>query len=48
MVCKERIYLNEKVIIILSLNKSECRKLLLSASSKIGFSLDTGIEVSAC
>ena len=39
--------LNEKAIIILSLNKSECRKLLRSASSMIGFSLDTGIEESA-
>ena len=37
--------LNEKAIIILSLNQSECRKLLRSASSRIGFSLDTGIEV---
>ena len=34
--------LNEKAIIILSLNQSECRKLLRSASSRIGFSLDTG------
>ena len=34
--------LNEKAIIILSLNQSE------SASSRIGFSLDTGIEESAC
>ena len=40
--------LNETVIIILSLNQSECRKLLRSASSRIGFSLDTGIEESAC
>ena len=40
--------LNEKAIIILSLNQSECRKLLRSASSRIGFSLDTGIEESAC
>ena len=40
--------LNENVIIILSLNQSECRKLLRSASSRIGFSLDTGIEESAC
>ena len=40
--------LNEKVIIILSLNQSECRKLLRSASSNIGFSRDTGIEESAC
>ena len=38
--------LNEKAIIILSLNQSECRKLLRSASSRIGFSLDTGIEES--
>ena len=36
--------LNEKAIIILSLNQSECRKLLRSASSRIGFSRDTGIE----
>ena len=42
--------LNEKAIIILILNQSECRKLLRSASSRIGFSLDTGIlvEESAC
>ena len=40
--------LNENVIIIFSLNKSECRKLLRSASSRTGFSLDTGIEESAC
>ena len=40
--------LNEKAIIILSLNQSECRKLLRSASSRIGFSRDTGIEESAC
>ena len=40
--------LHEKAIFILSLNKSECRKLLRSASSRIGFSLDTGIEESAC
>ena len=40
--------LNEKAIIILSLNQSECRKLLRSASSRIGFSRDTGIEASAC
>ena len=40
--------LNEKAIIILSLNQSECRKLLRSASSSIGFSLDTGIEENAC
>ena len=39
---------NEKVIIILSLNQSECRKLLRSASSRIGFNRDTGIEESAC
>ena len=38
--------LNEKAIIILSLN--QCRKLLRSASSRIGFSRDTGIEESAC
>ena len=38
--------LNEKAIIILSLNQSECRKLLRSASSRIGFSLDTRIEES--
>ena len=40
--------LNEKAIIIFSLNQSECRKLLRSASSRIGFSRDTGIEKSAC
>ena len=40
--------LNEKAIIILSLNQSECRKVLRSASSRIGFSRDTGIEESAC
>ena len=40
--------LNEKAIIILSLNQSECLKLLRSASSRIGFSRDTGIEESAC
>ena len=40
--------LNEKAIIILSLNQSECRKLLRSASSRIGFSRDIGIEESAC
>ena len=40
--------LNEKAIIILSLNQSECRKLLRSASSRIGFSRDTGMEASAC
>ena len=40
--------LNEKAIIILSLNQSECRKLLRSASSRIGFSRDTGIEESPC
>ena len=40
--------LNENAIIILSLNQSECRKLLRSASSRIVFSLDTGIEESAC
>ena len=39
--------LNEKAIIILSLNQSECRKFLRSASSRIGFNLDTGIEESA-
>ena len=39
---------NENAIIILSLNQSECRKLLRSASSRIGFSQDTGIEESAC
>ena len=39
---------NEKAIIILSLNQSECRKLLRSASSRIGFSLDTRMEESAC
>ena len=33
--------LNENAIIILSLNQSEWRKLLRSASSRIGFSLDT-------
>ena len=36
--------LNEKAILILSFNQSECRKLLRSASSRIGFSLDTRIE----
>ena len=40
--------LNEKAIIILSLNQSEWHKLLRSASSRIGFSLDTGIEERAC
>ena len=40
--------LNENAIIILSLNQSECRKLLRSASFKIGSSLDTEIEESAC
>ena len=40
--------LNENAIIILSLNQSECHKLLQSASSRIGFSLYTGIEESAC
>ena len=40
--------LNEKAIIIMSLNQSECRTLLRSASSMIGFSIDTGIEESAC
>ena len=40
--------LHEKAIIILSLNQSECCQLLRSASSRIGFSLDTGIEESAC
>ena len=40
--------LNEKAIIILSLNQSECLKLLRSASSRIAFSRDTGIEESAC
>ena len=43
-----KILLNEKAIIILSLNQSECRKILRSASSRIGFSRDTGIEGSAC
>ena len=38
---------NEKAIIILSLNQSECPKLLRSASSRTGFSIDTGIEESA-
>ena len=36
--------LNENAIIILSLNQSEWRKLLRSASSRIGFSLDTGLR----
>ena len=40
--------LNENAIIILSSNQSECRKLLRSASSRIGFSLDTGMEERAC
>ena len=40
--------LNEKAIIILSLNQSVCRKILQSASSRICFSLDIGIEESAC
>ena len=40
--------LNEKAIIILSLNQSECLNLLRSASSMIGFSLDTGIEEIEC
>ena len=39
---------NAKIIIILRLNQSECRKLLRSASSRIGFSPDTGIEESTC
>ena len=38
---------NKKAIIILSVNQSECRK-LRSVSSRIGFSLVTGIEESAC
>ena len=44
------ILLNEKTIItgIWSLNESECRKLLRSASSRIGFSLDTGIGEISC
>ena len=42
------ILLNENAIIILSLNQSECRKRLRTASSRIGFSLDTGIEESTC
>ena len=33
---------------VLSLYQSECRKLLRSVSSRIGFSLDTGIEETAC
>ena len=45
---RETSLLNEKAIIILSLNQCECRKLLRSASSRIGFSRDTGIEESAC
>ena len=40
--------LNEKAIIILSLNQSECRKLLRSASSRISFNLDVGIEENTC
>ena len=32
---REKSLLNEKAIIILSLNQSECRKLLRSASSRI-------------
>ena len=40
--------LNKTFKIILSLNQSECRKPLRSASSRIGFRLDTGIEESAC
>ena len=40
--------LNENVIIILSLNQSECLKLLRSLPSTIGFSLETGLEESAC
>ena len=36
--------LNENAIIILSLNQSEWRKILRSASSRIGFSLDTGLK----
>ena len=39
---------NEKAMIVLSLNQSECRKLLRSASPRIGLSLNTGIEESAC
>ena len=41
-------FIKRKAIIILSLNQSECLKLLRSASSRIGFSRDTGIEESAC
>ena len=38
MVCGERVYFkNEKAIVILSLNKSECGKLLRSVSSRIGY-----------
>ena len=40
--------LNEKAIIILSLNQSECLKLLWSASSRICFCRDAGIEESEC
>ena len=45
---REKSLLNEDAIIILSLNQFECRKLLRSASSRIGLGLDTGIEESAC
>ena len=45
---REKSLLNEKAIIILSLNQSECRNFLRSASSRIGLSRDTGIEESAC
>ena len=41
---RDKSLLNAKAIIILSLYQSEWRKLLRSASSTIGFSLDTGIE----
>ena len=40
--------LNENAIMILNLNQSEWFKLLRSALSRIGFSLDTGIEERAC
>ena len=40
--------LNEKAILILSLYLSECCKRMQSSSSRIDFSLDTGIEECAC
>ena len=40
--------LNENEMMILSFTQSKFRILLRSASSRIGFNLDTGIEESAC